>query len=227
MATMTSESTCYPLSELRRRDVLAAGAGLAVLASAPPLRAWHLGAESSNRALAVGYCPGTPSDLTGALPTEGVRAFAAGRLASGDPHLAQGARVVVHGLLGAIDHPRFRHIRSVDLGVRFPLACGDPSGLEVRAWSWEAAPVAQSSPPIQLTVPTSDGLELSLEVEGRETIRYETRLVTSRLPGVPKLRTGLYLIAPDATLFSPQCAAGPDGRPLIAFSVEPLTATAV
>lgn len=196
-----------PTPKLRRRDVLVAGAGLALLPSSV-----H-GAWRRAPGLAVGYCR---EPLAG----EAVRVTAASRLAAGEAELArQGARVTVEGLVGG-ESLRRLGLRSAELKVGFPVAGVEPAEVEYRAWSWELEPVEQTGSPVRFTVPVDAGLALALEVEGWGSERYEAVLTTGREAGRPKLRPGRYLIAPGAPEFRPRRHDPARGEPLLALSVE-------
>ncbi len=179
---MTSE-TDQDLT-LRRRDFLLAGAGVALL----PSVSWRPGEDSCEQ-LAIGYLHEN-------------RVVPASRLADGDPLLARnGIRVEVSGVAVG------RDLRPADLWIRFEVVGADP--VDYLAWSYRAMPVENVSSPNRFTVPADAGLALALELEDE---RFETRLVTSRLPGLPKLRTGEYLIFPTGRL---------EEEPILALSVEP------
>ncbi len=197
-----------PSPRLRRRDVLAIGAGLAVF----PAVAW---AERDRCAgLAIGYCRAPTADAENTVTP----VVAAGRLAAGDGRLAgRGVRVTIHGLLGDTERLPSLGVRSAELKVGFPTT-------EFRAWSYQLLPVAQFGSPISFVAPVEAGLALALEVEG-ETLgseRFETVLSIAREPGVPKLRAGRYLIAPGGTELRTRGFDAASSEPMIAFSVEPL-----
>ncbi len=204
-----------PSPRLRRRDVLAIGAGLAVF----PAVAW---AERDRCAgLAIGYCRAPTADAENTVTP----VVAAGRLAAGDGRLAgRGVRVTIHGLLGDTERLPSLGVRSAELKVGFPTT-------EFRAWSYQLLPVAQFGSPNAFTVPVDQGLALALEVEtpcsvsapaGRRHERFETVLSIAREPGVPKLRAGRYLIAPGGTELRTRGFDAASSEPMIAFSVEPL-----
>ncbi len=197
---------------LRRRDVLAFGAGLA----AWPAVAW---AERGGcGGLAIGFCRETPADADNNV----VPVTAATRLAAADPQLARGVRVTVHGLTGDQQRLASLGVRSAELRVGFAVDGVDESRVEFRAWGYQLLPAAQFGSPISFRVPVDRGLALALEVETLGIQRFETVLVTGREPGAPKLRAGRYLIAPDGgepgdRRFDPEHSA-----PRIALSVERL-----
>ena len=196
-----------PTPKLRRRDVLVAGAGLALLPSSV------YGAWRRAPGLAVGYCR---EPLAG----EAVRLTAATRLAAGDRSLAlRGARVAVEGLVGD-DSLRRLGIRSAELKVGFPVAGVEPPEAEYRAWSWQLEPVEQASSPVGFTVPVDAGLALALEVDGWGSQRFETVLTTGREAGRPKLRPGRYLIAPGSAEFRSRRFDPAGSEPMLALSVE-------
>lgn len=187
----------------RRRELLVAGAGVALL---PSFSWWP--PTTACEGLAVGYCPMAP-DAEGAP-----RVVAASRLPSGDPRLALGgARVEVHGVVGGAELLHRQGIRSADLWVRF-----DVAEVEYLAWSCRSGPVATASPPVRFNLPCEHGLALALALDGE---RFETRLVRGRVPGLPKLRPGHYRIAPD----TPSSPAWHEG--LVALSVEPVDGRAL
>ena len=201
--------------KLRRRDLLAYGAGLALL----PSFSWA--GRQGPGALAIGYCPvmGGAGNLTEELPA--VDVVAASHLAAGETLLAQhGARITVHGLLGNARRLARFGIRSAELQIGFPAPGVEAAAVEFRAWSHQLLPVENAGPANAFTVPIDRGLPLALELEAVGTERFETRLVTDREPGAPKLRTGLYLIAPGTSTFRVQRYEPTGPEPLIAFSVE-------
>ena len=179
---MAAKTVLVP--SLRRRDFLIAGAGVALLPSVPR---WP--EQDSCKQLAISYFHEN-------------RFVAASRLANGDPLLARGGvRVEISDVAGG------RGLDSADLWIRFEAA--DVSPVDYLAWSYRSAPVENVSSPNRFTMPAETGLALALDLEGE---RFETRLVTGRLPGLPKLRSGRYLIFPSDRL----------GRaPILALSVEP------
>ncbi len=197
---------------LRRRDVLAFGAGLA----AWPAVAW---AERGGcGGLAIGFCRETPADADNNV----VPVTAATRLAAGDPQLARGVRVTVHGLTGDQQRLASLGVRSAELRVGFAVDGVDESRVEFRAWGYQLLPAAQFGSPISFRVPVDRGLALALEVEAFGSERFETVLVTGREAGAPKLRAGCYLIAPGASDFRPRHFDAARSAPMIGFTVEPL-----
>ncbi len=179
-------------SQPRRRDVLAWGAGLALL----PSLSW---AEASREGLTIGYC----RELGEGGWAE-ARATPAARLTGGEARLARGARITVHGLIAPEG--------LAGLGVRAAeLLVGFPAGTEYRAWSHALLPVENEGTPVRFTVPVDGGLRLALELEALGFERRETVLSLGREPGTPKLRAGHYLIALDPAM----------PAPLLALSVEP------
>ncbi len=205
-----------PTPKLRRRDVLAYGAGLALL----PSFSWA-GQQSSGAPLAIGYCPEATGDLDGELPA--ASAIAATRLAAGEPQLAnRGARLTVHGLTGGAGALARLGIRSAELKVGFLVAGTGAPEVEFLAWSHQLLPVLNAGTANSFAVPVERGLKLVLEVETFGNERFETLLVTGREPGAPKLRAGLYLIAPGAARFSARSFDPAAPEPFVALSVEPL-----
>lgn len=195
-----------------RRDVLVATAGLAVAGSS---RALALDTDSG--AMVVRYRAGSPADLAGLGSSLIAGTHPAGRLAAGDPAFVRGAVLELHGLLADGTVPAGETV-SFDMGIVFrPEGCGPT---EMKAWCYQAAPVPQASPPVRLRVPAADGLELTLEIRGRQTRRYTTRLVTGRRVGEPKLRSGLYFVAPVSTDGSARSASK---LPWLALSIDPAT----
>ncbi len=196
--------------QFRRRDLLLAGAGLALL----PNAAWAVWGRAPG--LAVGYCREAAGE-------EAVRAVAASRLAAGEARLTHtGARVTVEGLVGE-ESLRRLGLRSAELKVGFPVAGVEAPEAEFRAWSWERSPVEQAGSPVRFTVPVDAGLALALEVEGLYGLpgeRFETVLVTGREAGAPKLRPGRYLIAPGAAEFRSRRFDPSQGEPMIALTIE-------
>ncbi len=193
----------------RRRDVLAFGAGLALL----PSVSWA--ARKRCGSLAIGYCRPTPADA------EAVPVVNAGRLTAGEAGLAHDVRLTVHGLLGDLDRLPSLGVRSAELKVGFPADRADSSALEFRAWSYRLLPFAQFGSPVSFTVPADLGLALALEVESLGSQRFETVLSTGREPGAPKLRAGRYLIAPGTAELTRRFDPA-RSDPMIALSVEPL-----
>ncbi len=198
---------------LRRRDVLAASAGLALL----PAVTWAR--SERHGGLAVGFCRAAPDGAEDAS----VPVVAAGRLAAGETRLAhRSVRLTVHGLLGDTRRLPALGLRSAELRVGFPAAGVEAAEAEYRAWSYQLLPFEQRSSPISLAVPVDRGLALALETESFGSERLEAVLSTGREPGVPKLRAGRYLIAPGATEFRPRRFDPARSEPMIAVSVEPL-----
>lgn len=197
--------------KLRRRDFLLAGAGAALL----PGVTWAGRRQSIG--LAIGY---TPESLDTEAATPMVTS--ADRLSSGEPELAgRDARVTIHGLLGDGRHLAKLGIRSMELRVGFPAVGEGSPKVAFRAWSYDLLPVEHSAAALAFRIPIDSGLFLELELETLGLERFETQLVTGRSAGLPKLRTGQYLIAPATDTFRLR-RFDPQGiEPLITFSVEP------
>ncbi len=197
----------------RRRDVLAYGAGLALL----PSISWA--GRPTGDALGVGYCPETPDAL--ALDEQpAVDLLPAQRLAAGEASLARrGARVTVHGLAGDLGRWPSMGVRSAELKIGFPIA---EDGLEFLAWSHQLLPVENAGSANAFTVPVERGLALALELETPWSVheRYEAILDVGSEPGEPKLRAGRYLIAPGAPRLLPRRFDPASSAPLIAISIE-------
>ncbi len=198
----------------RRRDVLAYGAGLALL----PSISWA--GRPTGAALGIGYC----RELTGASALDGelppVELMPAGRLAAGEARLARrGARVTVHGLAGDLGRWPASGIRAAELKIGFPIA---EDGLEVLAWSHQLLPVENAGTANALTVPVDRGLALALELETPWSVheRYAATLRIGSEAGEPKLRAGRYLIAPGAPRLLPRRFDPAASAPLIAISIE-------
>ncbi len=198
----------------RRRDVLAYGAGLALL----PAAGWAERARAGHcHDLAIGFCDAPAGAEDAASPV-----VDAGRLAAGDARLARGVRLTVHGLTNDLDRLPALGVRSAELKVGFPTDGTDLPGVEFRAWSYQLLPVAQLSSPVSFTVPADRGLALALEVETFGSQRFETVLSTGREPGAPKLRAGRYLIAPGTAELRTRRFDSTRSEPMIALTVEPL-----
>ena len=196
----------------RRRDVLAYGAGLALV----PSVSWA-GRPSSDD-LAVGFCPETPGSQK--AETEATAVVAARRLPAGEARLARrGVRVTVHGLVGDLDRWPSLGIRTAELKVGFPVR---EDRIEFLAWSHQLLPVENAGTANVFTVPVDRGLALALELETLGTERYEAVLETGSESDVPKLRAGRYLIAPGTAELLPRRFDPVASKPLIALSVEPI-----
>ncbi len=195
-------------SNLRRRDFLAFGAGAALL----PSVSWA-GLESCRSELTIGFCRKVEANsFAKVVPAE--------RLRAGQEELTRcGARLTIHGLTGDPLRLDRLGIQALDLRVCYRLNEAGCDDVDVRVWSYQRLPVEQNGPPNTFTVPVTDGLRLSLEIETPLGIeRREAVLVTRRESGRQKLRTGRYLIAPGDSL--PQRFNAEGSEPLIELSVE-------
>jgi len=168
--------------------------------------------------LALGYCPEiSKSEVT--RPT----LMAPESLAFGEAELAtKGARMTIHGLLGQSAGLIKQGIRSMEIRVGFPAWQADHSKVAFKAWSYDLLPIEQAASANSFTVPIDDtGLSLELDLETLGLERFETELVIGDGLGLPKLRSGHYVITPGASTFHKQPFDDQRTEPLIAFSVEP------
>ena len=198
-------------SKLRRRDFITYSLGWAVAAQTFAAPSWDF-----RRQPTLGFCKDSPLSNSGKL-VDDLCVSAADRLPAGDPGLALGgARLWIDSPTSLLEALQRRRIQSVDLWVRFSGREIDTDDVEHLACSCRTSSAA-CSPAIGITVPAVDGLALRLEVDGQS---FETRLVTGRDPGEPKLVAGHYLLAVDPVNFhSPAFDA--ESEPFVVLTVLP------
>jgi len=147
----------------------------------------------TNGWLSVGY--GTPLTEDRSCLVE------AQQLSWGDSEFVRrGARISIFGLEGMTSALIRERVKSLSLDIVYPgMAGSDP--LLVHAWHFVNNPVLHASPGNSLVVPvdSESGLRLALEAVDKTGVKRHAacRFTIGSEAGIPKLRRGIYAIAPS------------------------------